>query len=102
MQAVTAAMIRIASSPSRKTIVAALVITVASLAPSPVFARASSRASSSSSLVSRIWRRSAPEAISSARPSTPRAPYQTMPSISATSCGSNAFSLISGPNSKNA
>ena len=38
--AVIAAMIRIASSPSRKTISAELVITVVSLAPSPVFARA--------------------------------------------------------------
>ena len=54
MLAVIAAMIRIASSPSRKTIIAAFVITVASLAPSPVFARASSSASSRTSRVSRI------------------------------------------------
>ena len=65
MLAVIAAMIRIASSPSRKTIIAAFVITVASLAPSPVFARASSSASSSTSRVSRISLAAVVGAISS-------------------------------------
>ena len=102
MLAVIAAMIRIASRPSRKTINAELVITVVALSPSPVFALASSSASSSSRRVVLSSRTPASSAIWEASPSKPRAPYHVNPSISVVKPGSKAFSLISGPNSKNA
>ena len=68
MLAVIAARIRIASSPSRKTIRAELVIVVMALAPSPVSARASSSFSSRSSRVSRISLSGALSATRLARP----------------------------------
>ncbi len=68
MLAVIAAMIRIASRPSRKTISAELVITVVALSPSPVFACASSSASSSSSRVVRMSRTPASSAICGGEP----------------------------------
>ena len=101
MLAVIAAMIRIASSPSRNTIIAAFVITVVLLAPSPVFARASFNASSRTRR-SRGFSKAAGPGDLLGEPSTPRAPYHMSPSTSVTRAGSNARSLISGPNSKNA
>ena len=100
MLAVIAAMIRIASSPSRKTISAELVIVVRALAPSPVIARASASFSSRSSLVSMISGSGALSATRLASPLSPLAPYQISPSISSASCGSKARSFSSGPNSK--
>ncbi len=100
MLAVIAAMIRIASSPSRKTIRAELVIVVRALAPSPVIARASSSFSSRSSRVSRISLSGALSAIRLASPLSPLAPYQIKPSISSASWVSKARSFSSGPNSK--
>ena len=102
MLAVIAAMIRIASRPSRKTISAAFVITVPALSPSPVLARASSSFSSRTSRVARTSRAPASSAISCARPFSPLAPYHINPSISVARPGSKARSLISGPNSKKA
>ena len=103
MLAVIAAMIRIASSPSRKTISAALVIDRASvLAPSPVVARASSSASSSTSRVSRTSRGSAPVGDQLGEPVVGRGAVPDQALDLGDELGSNALSLISGPNSKNA
>ena len=66
--AITAARISTASRPSRKTITAAFVTTVAVLAPSPSVPAPSSSASSSASRVSRTSRAGAWLAISFARP----------------------------------
>ena len=102
IEAVIAAMMRIASRPSRKTISAELVITVVALSSSPVFARASSSLSFNARRVSRISRVPALSAICWASPSWPAAPYHINPSISTARLGSNACSFTSGPNSKNA
>ena len=76
-----------ASSPSRKTITAALVTTVAVLAPSPSVPAPSSSASSRASRVSRTSREGLSLAISLASPSLPSAPNQTSASTCATTSG---------------
>ena len=102
IEAVIAARISTPSSPSRKTMIAELVTTVALLAESPSVAAASPSLLSSSSRVSRISRRGARCAICFASPSCPAAPNQIRPSISSASPWSNERSRRSGPNSKNA
>ena len=71
IDAVIAARISTPSSPSRKTMIAELVTTVALLAESPSVAAASPSFLSSSSRVSRISRRGARCAICFASPSCP-------------------------------
>ena len=100
--AVMAARISTASRPSRKTMIAEFVTTVALFAESPRVAAASASFWSSTSRVAWTSRRGARSAISLARPSWSSAPNQISPSTSVASPGSNDLSRRSGPNSKNA